>query len=384
MNSNESGRERRVKEASVRNRLAEVRKSRGVSAADLARRVGVSRQAIYAIEAGTYVPNTEVSLRLSRDLAVSVDELFSLDQGPLESSELLAAEVLSAAPPVVGQPVRVCRIDARWIGVPVSASPYYLPEADGVIRTFRRAGKSELDVASNEDASRNRMVVAGCDPAMGLLARMVERDSGTDIVSAPASSRLALQWLKEGKVHIAGSHLEDPETGEFNLPFICREFRGEDIRVVTFARWEEGLLVRHGNPKGIRNLEHLARKNVSIVNREPGSGSRALLDRLLVEAGMEANKIRGHDHIAPGHLAAAYSLVSGEADACIATRSAARAFGLDFVPLQSERYDFVFRASSADLPPVRSFLDTLQRAAVRRKLENLAGYDTSQMGSLLM
>ena len=121
---------------------------------------------------------------------------------------------------------------------------------------------------------------------MGLLARMVERVSGVEIVSAAASSRLALTWLSEGKVHIAGSHLEDAKTGEFNLPQIRKLFPDGDFRVVTFASWEEGLVVAAGNPKGIRKVEDLARKGVRFVNREPGSGSRALLDERLGQAGI--------------------------------------------------------------------------------------------------
>src|SRR5947209_19889041 len=91
----------------VENRLAQIRKSRGVGAAELARRVNVSRQTIYAIEAGTYVPNTEVALNLARELEVTVDELFSLQPGSLESAESLTAEMLSAEPPANGQPVRI-------------------------------------------------------------------------------------------------------------------------------------------------------------------------------------------------------------------------------------------------------------------------------------
>src|SRR5712692_9724815 len=117
----------------VKNRLAEIRKSRGVGASDLARRVHVSRQTIYAIEAGTYVPNTEVALNLARELETPVDELFALREGSRKSSESLTAGVLSAAAPAKGQPVRICQIGPRWVGIPVSASPYYLPEADGVI-----------------------------------------------------------------------------------------------------------------------------------------------------------------------------------------------------------------------------------------------------------
>jgi len=226
-------------------------------------------------------------------------------------------------------------------------------------------------------------VLAGCDPATGLLAHMVEKISGVEIVSAAASSKLALTWLSEGKVHVAGSHLEDAKTGEFNLPYIRKQFPDEEFSVVTFARWEEGFVVATGNPKRVRKVEDLARKNVKFVNREPGSGSRGLLDKLLEKAGMDAANVQGYDRIAHGHLAAAYCVVSHEADVCLATRSAAQTFGLDFVPLHSERYDLVMRKRTADLPAVKAFLDVLQRATLRRKLEVLAGYDTSQTGMLV-
>src|SRR5262249_35116327 len=106
----------------VENRLGQLRKSRGVGASDLARPVHVSRRTIYAIEAGTYVPNTEVALNIARELEVTVDELFTLRQVSQKATESLAAEVLSAAPPVKGQPVRICQMGSRWVSVPVSAS----------------------------------------------------------------------------------------------------------------------------------------------------------------------------------------------------------------------------------------------------------------------
>jgi putative molybdopterin biosynthesis protein len=368
----------------VENRLGQIRKSRGVGASDLARRVRVSRQTIYAIEAGTYVPNTEVALNLARELEVSVDELFSLQEGAQKSPESLSSELLSATAPAKGQPVRICQIGSRWVSVPVSASPYYMPEADGIIkRTARTNGRADLVVFAKDEAAQKRLVLAGCDPATGLLSRMVEKISGVEIVSAAASSKLALTWLSEGKVHIAGSHLEDPKTGEFNLPFIRKQFPGEDFSVVTFARWEEGFVVASGNPKSVRKIEDLARKNVRFVNREQGSGSRALLDKLLGNAGMDAHRVQGYDRVAHGHLAAAYCVLSREADTCLATRSAAQTFGLDFIPLHSERYDLVMRKRTADLPAVKSFLDVLQRATLRRKLEVLAGYDTSQTGTIV-
>jgi molybdate-binding protein/DNA-binding XRE family transcriptional regulator len=368
----------------ITNRVAEIRKSRGISASDLARKVNVSRQTIYAIESGTYVPNTEVALRMAQELEVTVDELFTLGEEAGTATDSLAAEVLSGSSPEKGQPVRVCQVGSRWVSVPVSASPYYMPEADGIIQHTEKASRrAKLVVFAKEEAATKRLVLAGCDPAANLLAHMVEKISGIEIIPAAASSKLALSWLKEGKVHVAGSHLEDPKTGEFNLPYLRKEFPDKDFSVITFAHWEEGLVVAPGNPKHLSKIDDVARKNVRLINREPGSGSRALLDRLMNAAGIDSGKVQGYDRIARGHLAAAYAVVSGDADVCLATRSAAQTFGLDFIPLHSERYDLVLRKKTAGLPAIQTFLDVLQRAALRRKLEVLAGYDTTQTGSLV-
>ena len=373
-----------MSKTTIENRLAQIRKSRGIGASDLARRVSVSRQTIYAIEAGTYVPNTELALHMARELEVTVDELFSLRAAAPNAPESVTAEVLSASPTVKGQPVRICQVGSRWVSVPVPNTPYFMPEADGIIkRTSRTNGRADLMVFAKEEASQKRLLLAGCDPATSLLSNMVERICGVEVVSAAASSKLALAWLKEGKVHIAGSHLEDSKSGEFNLPYVREQFPGEEILVVTFAKWEEGLVVAPGNPKSIRAAGDLVRKGVRFVNREPGSGSRALLDSVLKAADVSSAKVQGYDRIALGHLPAAYHVLAGEADACIATRSAAQTFGLDFLPLHSARYDLVMRKRTGDLPSVKAFLDVLQRATLRRKLEVLAGYDTSQTGAQL-
>lgn len=368
----------------IQNRLAAVRKSRGLGAAELARRVGVSRQTIYAIEAGTYVPNTEVTLKLARELGVSVEEIFSL---PIEAPTGIAptrTRVLSAGVAAKGQPARLCQVGDQWASVPVSAYPYYLPEADGVISRLGKTGlRADIIPFERDSALQKRLIVAGCDPATSILAALVEKITGVEVVSAAASSTLALSWLKEGVTHIAGSHLEDPETGEFNLPYLRRHFPNEDFTVVTLARWEEGLVVGPANPKGISKMEHLASGSVRFVNREVGSGARALADRLLKEAGLAPSRIQGYHVEAYGHLAAAYAVAAAKADCCIATRSAARAFGLDFIPLKSERYDLVMRRRTLQLLAVQSFLDVLQRTVLRRQLEVFAGYDTMQTGTVV-
>lgn len=365
----------------VQSNLATIRKARGIGAADLAKKVAVTRQTIYAIEAGTYVPNTEVTLRLARELEVSVEELFSLPSAKQEEVAAATAEYLGQSELANGQAVRVCRVGTKWVSVPVDARPYHLPEADAVITgSVSRSQKAKLRLFSEEETMRNKIVLAGCDPATSLLARMVERLSGIEIIHAPASSQLALDWLKEGKVHVAGSHLQDPQSTEFNLPVIKRQFSNRDMAVITFARWEEGFVVAAGNPKDIHTVDDLCRKNVTIINREPGSGSRALLDGLLRSADLSNKDVQGYKSVAFGHLSASHAVLTEQADCCIATRAAAQTFGLDFVPLRSEQYDFVLYRDTLKLAAVQALFDALQRAALRRKLETLAGYDTSQTG----
>lgn len=367
----------------TRTQLNSIREQRGVSAAQLAKLAGVSRQTIYAIEAGDYVPNTTLALQLAQILEVRVEDLFHLEQANPAPPKPVTVDLLNAEAVRKGQPVQICRVGAHSIGVISGAQPLMLPIADGIIveTSKHRAGVQLFPDAMEES---KRLLIAGCDPGISLLVQHLARFDDVDLVVAPSSSLRALEWLREGKIHVAGSHLRDSPTGEFNLPFIERLFPKGSVKVVTFAIWEQGLVVEAGNPKNICDVADLARKDVRIVNREKGAGSRDLLDQKLHEAGVSPAKVIGYSKLASGHLSAALAVSQKEADACIATRSAARAFGLTFLPLGVERYDLVVRRQHLRLPGVQALLDVLNRAAIRRKLELLAGYDTSRTGEVLV
>jgi len=343
------------------NRLAEVRKARGISAVDLAARAGVTRQAIYAIEAGTYMPNTAVALRVARMLETSVEALFAVEdadpRADLRSFELLDGD-LPIAP---GEPIQICRVGRRTIGVPPAMFPAYLPVADGIV--FEAGRASVLGEPENE----NRLLIAGCDPALSLLADYA-RGAGIEVVLANGNSARSLGWLREGKIDIAGTHLNDPIEGE-------RRFSS-----VNFALWEEGFVVQRGNPKGILTVADLAKPGVRFMNRDPGSASRRLFDSLIEKAGMTAARITGAKSGAPGHLEAAWAVASGTADCCIAAGSAARRFGLDFIPLAAERFDFVLHKRDLTRKPVENLFEVLSRSRFRRQLEMVAGYDVSHAG----
>ena len=352
----------------TRTHLNQVRERRGISAAELAKLAGVTRQTVYAIEAGDYVPNTAVALQLAKILEVSVEELFSLE--PASSAAPKPVPVDFITPARAGQPVQLCRVGNRTIGISAASQHLMFPSADAIVVNRSKA------LLFQESQDDKRLLIAGCDPGISLLARHL------DIVIAPCASRQALEWLKQGKVHVAGTHLRDSATGDYNLPVVNHLFPKGDVKVVTFAIWEQGLVTRTGSP--IRSVEDLAEKNVRIMNREKGAGSREVLDQHLRAAGITAARIKGYDRIATGHLPAAQAVNQGEADCCIATRSAARAFGLHFIPLATERYDLVLRRQYATLPAMQALFDLLNRSALRRKLELLAGYDTAHTGEVLL
>jgi molybdate-binding protein/DNA-binding XRE family transcriptional regulator len=368
----------------IENLLSQIRQKRGYSAAALASKVGVSRQTIYAMEAGSYVPNTLVALRLARVLEVSVEELFRLEEASRPPSVTKEVDLLPGGQTVEpGLPVQICQVDRRTMGVSPSPVAWYLPPADAVVIDSGEKGpgprRARVQMFQDAEQFGNRLLMAGCDPAMSVLARHLQK-ANIELVLAHRNSSQALDLLRSGSVHIAGSHLRDEATGESNLPQVRKLFPRGTAVVFAFAVWEEGIVVAKGNPKAIREIADFARKGIALVNREPGSGSRSLLDSSLKRLGIASSKVTGYKQVAHGHLPAAWQVRMGHADCCVATRAAARVFGLDFIPLISERYDLVIRKQHIALPGVQLLLDTLNRTAFRRELEGLGGYDTSGAG----
>lgn len=358
-------------------RVGAVRKQRQIPVAELARSVGVSRQTIYAIEDGSYVPNTSVALRLGRVLGVAVEELFSLEE-PGEGQ--LQADLLDCGGEGLkpGQTVRLCRVNDRLMAVPGLAVPSYLPQADAVVE---KCGSEAATVVGAPAVPGNRFLLAGCDPALSLIGE-ASKASGIEIVSVPAASQRALEWLHEGKIHAAGSHLLDAESGTYNVPIVQRIFAAGSVRVITFASWRQGLLVKSGNPKMLAGIADLTRRGVLFVNRELGSGSRKMLDAGLAAAGIDGGSVRGYESCASGHLEVARRIAAGEADTGIATESAARCFGLDFLPLAVERFDLSLREGSLALPAAQVLLNVLASGGFRKKLRLIAGYDTEETGKV--
>jgi putative molybdopterin biosynthesis protein len=346
----------------MQNHLADLRKSRGISAAELAELAGLTRQAIYAIEAGAYMPNTAVALRLARILETTVETLFSIDDEPDKALTAEFEALDPESPPVAGEPLQICQVAKSVIGVAASSLPAWLPMADGIAETRSRA----LLAAPVEMESR--VLVAGCDPALSLLAAHALK-AGVEVVLSSANSARSLAWLRSGKVHVAGKHpgADAAESG---------------LAAVNFACWQEGLAVQPGNPKSIRSVADLARRGVTVAVRDAGSGAHRLLDQELKRAGIAPASIHALEGAASTHLAAAWSVASGNADCCVAASSAARRFGLDFIPLSEERFDLIVRKRDLKLKIIEILFEVLNRARFRRRLETIAGYDVSRAGSI--
>jgi putative molybdopterin biosynthesis protein len=370
------------------NRLKAVRASHGLSQSDLAERAAITRQAVSSIESNLYLPTTAVALRLAAALGCRVEDLFSL-----ASPEDVIEGTLIGEPPAARHQASPVRVKVSLVGKRPVVRPVtglgevlsFTVPADGYLiegRAHRSGGTVRVRLTRDRRAIEQEISVAGCDPAIFLAGEHLRRQKDdTSVVGWTMGSMAALHALQQGEVHVAGLHLFDPTTGESNLPFLRRMLKGSGYEVVTFATWEEGFLVRPGNPKSIRTAADLADPSVSIVNREEGAGARLLLDQRLRAAGVDPASVQGYGRTVSSHVDVARAVAGHQADAGVGIRSAAQLFGLDFVPLQAARYDLVVpKAYLKSHPTLARLFDTLASRPFRSEIEALGGYDTRETG----
>ncbi|HZS12734.1 MAG TPA: substrate-binding domain-containing protein, partial [Nitrospirales bacterium] len=326
-------------------------------------------------------------LRLAAALHCSVEDLFAL----AARGEIIEGELIGDVPSA-GRPLRVkvARIGKRVVVRPVASLgdvfTFTVP-ADGLMLgpvPGRRSRRVRVELLRDRQQVEDEVIVGGCDPAIVLTAEYLRRrDAKASVVGWTMGSAAALDALAREEVHIAGVHVVDQKSGEHNLPYIKKRLGRQDVTVVTFASWEEGLIVAARNPKSIRDAGDLARKDVTIVNREAGAGARHLLDRALAGAGVKASSVKGYERHAASHVDVARMIAHREADAGIGIRSAAAVFGLDFIPLQTERYDLVMPTASLHAHRgVGQMLDALVTRGFRAEIDALGGYDTSETGKI--
>lgn len=249
----------------------------------------------------------------------------------------------------------------------------------GVVEKFYRAragGWLLQQLVLPDDPSRPTLVVSGShDLAIELLAEHLTKH--INILTLPVGSLDGLVALRQNMCNLSGAHLLDI-SGEYNLPFIRHIFPDRAVQVITLAYREQGLMTALGNPKSIRTIADLARADVTIVNRNPGSGTRLWLDRQLQALGILPTSIRGYESSVKTHTESAHLIQSSAADTAIGLQAAAHQFELDFIPLFHERYDLIFPQEQNEL--LAPLLDTLQTSAFRRGVEGLTGYETTHTG----
>jgi putative molybdopterin biosynthesis protein len=245
---------------------------------------------------------------------------------------------------------------------------------------------NEIILPQNPVPGKESIVLLGShDIALGLLTERLQSYKGSaEILALAVGSLEGLVALRQGTAQIAGCHLLDIESGEYNLPFVRHFFPDRPVVLVTLAHREQGLLVRPGNPHRIRGLEDLARQDLILINRNPGSGTRLWLDRQLTRSGISYQQVRGYVQETRTHTGVAQAILQGKADVGLGIQAAASQFGLDFIPLFQERYDLVIPREQVESQRLQPLLNHLQSGEFRRAMDGLGGYDTAHTGDRLM
>jgi len=222
-------------------------------------------------------------------------------------------------------------------------------------------------------------VIAGShDP----LLEWAVRESGSSLAFLSGGSLNGMQRVAAGEAALCGAHLRDPETGDYNIPWVERLLSSSDVVVIAWAERQQGLVVGAGNPLGIQEVSDL-RKGARVVQRQEGAGSRVLLEQLCAEAGFEADSLTYAKAVARTEADLAAMIMDGRADAGLAVAAAAGMFRLDFVPLHRERFDLIIRRREFFEPPVQALLNFTRTPAFELRAGELGGYDVSAVGEVV-
>jgi molybdate-binding protein/transcriptional regulator with XRE-family HTH domain len=365
------------------------RQARGFSQQQLASMAGVSRQAVSAVESGHSDPSLRVALALAQALGLSVEELF----GPGEPATPVTA--VSVAP-LRGRTDRVtlAPVGDRFVALPLLgdagsglgflpagglANPANLAASAVTAGPARNGADAGLELIAVRPIGppRPTLVVAGCDPALPLLATpLALLDPPVAFAWWPCGSAAALRLARQGLVHAAGVHAQG-DTSEAGQPL------PDGADVVGFTAWREGLAVRPGLRSVVTGLDAIAKHKLRIVNREPGAEARRLLDAERQRLGLDSGDLPGYDTQAVGHLQVASAVAAGLAEAGVASEPAARAYGLAFIPLAEERFSLVIPGLHAASREVQALLKVLSSPWLLAQLASLPGYDAATCGDRL-
>ncbi len=290
--------------------------------------------------------------------------------------------------------VTVGQVGERMVATPLpggSGVLMSLVRADGVVRIprgvqgYEPGASVRVNLLKPVELVRRTIVAIGShDLTLDLLADdLGQRYPGRALSSANVGSLGGLLALGRGEAHLAGSHLLDEDTGEYNLGYIRRLLPQTRVVVLGFVQRVQGLIVPKGNPKGITGLADLARPDVVFINRQRGAGTRVLLDFRLRRLGIQPAAIQGYERQEFTHLAVAAAVASGAADCGLGILAAARALGLDFLPIGEEQYDLVIPAALFDGEVLGPLLQIIRDPAFAARVDGLGGYATPQIGRVL-
>lgn len=290
--------------------------------------------------------------------------------------------------------VRLGRVGDRLVATPIQRGAgviMSLVRADGIVKIPRFSEGLDAGAQVSVELLRPPESIEGVAVAIGshdltldLLASHLHRlHSDLSLSSSNVGSLGGLLALARGEAHMAGCHLLDEQSGEYNIAYIRRYLKGHRVVVVNLVHRIQGLILPKGNPRGVSSLEDLARDDVIFINRQRGSGTRMLLDYKLRELGIAPDQVKGYERDEYTHLAVAAAVAGGRADVGLGILSAANAMGLDFAPLLSERYDLVIPAEHYESDVMQPVLEIIRGDEFRRAVDALGGYDTSAMGEVV-
>ena len=289
--------------------------------------------------------------------------------------------------------VNLGRVGGRLIATPIGRGAGVITtmvKADGVLRIPPQDEGLNAGVEADvellrplDEVDRTILFTGSNDLSIGVLDDQLRAQApGLKISASNVGSLGGLVALKRGEAHIVGTHLLDPATGTYNLPYLKKQKLLSTSVVMTLVVREQGLIVPKRNPKRIKTLADLTRPDVRFINRQPGAGTRVLLDYKLAKLGISHERIAGYEREETTHMAVAAAVASGLADAGLGVKSAAKALGLGFVPVEREEYDLVFHRDFFESETGQRLVEVIRSAGFKRAVERLDGYDTTPTGRL--
>ena len=264
-------------------------------------------------------------------------------------------------------------------------------KADGVVEFPQnseggeRGQKVAVHLLKGQEDFLHKLIIRGShDPLIDEISDiMMQKGQGYGLSSTHVGSMGAIMAVKHKEAHLGAIHLLDEETGEYNIPFVKKYFPQGEVKIIEGVRRIQGLMVQKGNPKGIKDIRDIQRKDISYVNRQRGSGTRILTDYYIKKEGMDKEKIRGYHREELTHTNVAAIIAAGSADVGMGIYSVANLYGLDFIPVCEEHYDFLVDERVMDSELFQEFLKVIQGEEFRKRLEKTGGYTIENIGDVI-